>query len=90
MCRPVERAHKYDVGPGRETMVVENNQAQNAVGGPAPLEPPTSFEAAEELARFVEAEMGFSLDVDPVALRLFIKAHWKKISGLAHVIHQGD
>jgi hypothetical protein len=40
------------------------------------------------LARLMERELWLSANLlDPVALRLFILAHWSKVSALAHQIH---
>ena len=41
------------------------------------------------LARLMERELGHrSGDIDAVALRLFMIAHWRKVSALAHQIHE--
>lgn len=37
------------------------------------------------LAELVEREMG--IVIPPAALRMFIRAHWKEVQGLAHDIH---
>jgi hypothetical protein len=40
------------------------------------------------LARLMERELGLpGLTLDPIALRLFIIAHWGKVSALAHQTH---
>jgi hypothetical protein len=42
----------------------------------------------EKLASLMLRELGSS--VDKRALRLFIKAHWNKITKLAHEIHDAE
>jgi hypothetical protein len=54
---------------------------------------PPSLEAAKEaackLARLMERQLGYAEgNVDPVAIRLFLLAHWSKVSRLAHTIHR--
>lgn len=46
-------------------------------------------QAAQDLASLMENKMGMSR-VDPVALRLFIRAYWSRVSLLAHAIHDED
>ena len=44
---------------------------------------------AKDLARLMERELGYCYGhIDPIALRLFIQAHWSKVSLLAHAIHE--
>ncbi len=53
-----------------------------------PRAKPTAEGAAKDLARLVENQLGYAAGhVDPIALRLFIRAYWSRISVLAHVIH---
>ena len=66
--------------------------AQN-LGGPSKRAPESdirsSKEAATELARLVERQLGYQEGhIDPAALRLFIKAYWTRISVFAHTIHE--
>lgn len=45
--------------------------------------------AATELARLMERQLGYAEGrIDPVALRLFLKAFWTRTSQLAHIIHE--
>lgn len=47
-----------------------------------------SREAGVELARLMERQLGYvEGHIDNIALRLFIRAHWTKVSSLAHAIH---
>jgi hypothetical protein len=47
---------------------------------------PTSH---EQLARLMERELNYPEGhINPVALRLFIKAYWSRVSMLAHAIHE--
>lgn len=48
----------------------------------------TPTEAAKELARLMERQLGYSHGhIDPVALRLFIQAYWSRVALYAHTIH---
>ena len=54
----------------------------------AEVSPLTSQEAATKLARLIERELGYDEGhVSAIALRLFIKAHWSKVSLYSHRIH---
>lgn len=45
-------------------------------------------EAAIELARLVERQLGYPEGkIDPIALRLFIRVYWSRVSHWAHAIH---
>jgi hypothetical protein len=45
-------------------------------------------DAARNLARLMERQLGFSEGhIDSVALRLFIRAYWSRVSSYAHTIH---
>lgn len=59
-----------------------------ALSDPTHTERKTAEEAGNNLARLAERQLGY-IDghIDPVALRLFIKAYWSRVSMLAHVIH---
>jgi hypothetical protein len=48
--------------------------------------------AGQDLARLMERQLGYvDGHIDNIALRLFIRAHWSKVSQLAHTIHEeGD
>jgi hypothetical protein len=49
---------------------------------------PSAKEAAVQLARLLESELGYTEGkVDPIALRLLIQAKWSQVATLAHVIH---
>lgn len=49
------------------------------------------IEAGKQLARLMERELGYDRGhIDNVALRLFIKAYWDRVSTLAHAIHDGE
>jgi hypothetical protein len=51
---------------------------------------PSAKEAATDLARLIERELGYNEGrIDPIALRLFIQARWKRLAALAHTIHGG-
>lgn len=46
-------------------------------------------EAGKELARLMERQLGYSEGhIDQIALRLFIRAYWSRVSHLAHAIHE--
>jgi hypothetical protein len=45
-------------------------------------------EAGRDLARLMERQLGYAHGhIDPVALRLFIRAYWSRVSAFAHTIH---
>lgn len=45
-------------------------------------------EGAENLARLMERQLGYaSGHIDPIALRLFIRAYWVLVASYAHAIH---
>ena len=45
-------------------------------------------EAAKNLARFMEKQLGYDEGhIDQIALRLFIRAYWSRVSLWAHTIH---
>lgn len=49
---------------------------------------PDPVQAGKNLARLIERQLGYNEGaVDNVALRLFIRAYWDRVSMLAHVIH---
>lgn len=49
----------------------------------------TPREAAKQLARLMERQLNYPEGhIDPVALQLFIKAYWSRVSGYAHTIHE--
>jgi hypothetical protein len=49
----------------------------------------SASDASRNLARLVERRMGFTNGhIDPVALRLFIVAYWKRVAAFAHAIHK--
>jgi hypothetical protein len=51
----------------------------------------TAKQAAEELARLMERQLGYQEGhIDSVAFRLFIKAYWSRVSMLAHAIHNAE
>jgi hypothetical protein len=55
---------------------------------PPPARPAGAKEAAEKLARLMERQLGYvDGHIDPIALRLFIRAYWSRISACAHTIH---
>jgi len=46
-------------------------------------------EAGEKLARLMERQLDYAEGhIDNVALRLFVRAYWDRISLLAHAIHE--
>jgi len=48
----------------------------------------TPNKAARELARLMERQLGYAKGhIDPIALRLFIRAYWTRVSACAHIIH---
>lgn len=56
--------------------------------GAPPLRPD---DAAEYLARLMERQLGYAEGhIDPIALRLFIRAYWSRVSVYAHAIHDED
>jgi hypothetical protein len=51
---------------------------------------PSAKEAATDLARLIERELGYNEGhIDPVTLRGFIITRWKRLAALAHTIHEG-
>lgn len=45
-------------------------------------------EAARRLARLMEKQLGYEEGhIDQIALRLFIRAYWDRVSHFAHIIH---
>ena len=49
---------------------------------------PTAAERARELARLMERQLGYGEGlIDPIALRLFIRTYWDRVSMMAHAIH---
>jgi hypothetical protein len=50
---------------------------------------PSATEAATDLARLIERELGTHGCVDPVALQRFVVNYWDRLTALAHVIHEG-
>lgn len=45
-------------------------------------------QAAKDLARLIERQLGYDTGhIDPIALRLFIRSYWTRITSLAHIIH---
>lgn len=45
-------------------------------------------ESATALARLIERQLGYvDGHIDPIALLLFVRAYWVRISAHAHVIH---
>jgi len=58
---------------------------------PPATTPAEALLAATQLARLVERQLGYDVGhIDPVAFRLFIRAHWNKVSALAHAIHREE
>jgi len=54
-----------------------------------PAEKKTSEQAGKELARLMERQLGYTEGhIDNIALRLFIRAYWSRVSSLAHIIHE--
>lgn len=53
----------------------------------APAAPPAK-ESGRLLARLMERQLGYDEGhIDGVALRLFIRAYWSRVSMYAHAIH---
>lgn len=50
--------------------------------------PDTMLPAEYRLSDLMRRELGVS--INDKALRVFIRAHWKKVSMLAHAIHDAD
>ena len=49
---------------------------------------PTAKTAARDLARLMERQLGYQEGhIDQIALRLFIRAYWSRVSLYAHAIH---
>ena len=41
------------------------------------------------MARLMERQLGYTEGhIDNIALRLFIRAYWSRVSSLAHIIHE--
>lgn len=65
-------------------------QALNAVHA-ATVCKPTPKEQAKSLARLMERQLGYSEGhIDPIALRLFIRAYWSRVTTYAHAIHDEE
>jgi hypothetical protein len=48
-------------------------------------------EAGRQLARLMERQLGYvEGHIDSVALRLFIRAYWSRVSKFAHEIHDDN
>lgn len=48
----------------------------------------TPKEAARKLVRLMEKQLGYEEGhIDPIALRLFLRAYWDRVSHFAHIIH---
>lgn len=69
-----------DNGPGYS--------AQTSAGKYQPQPKPTAKDAGRDLARLMERQLGYvDGHIDSVALRLFIRAYWSRVSAFAHTIH---
>jgi hypothetical protein len=64
-------------------------RAAAAAAGEMEKQRPSAKEAATDLARLIERELGTHGCIDPIALQRFIQAHWKRLAPLAHTIHEG-
>lgn len=55
---------------------------------PSQYTPPreTGKDAAKNLASLMERQLNLG-HIDPIALRLFIRAYWSRVSTYAHTIH---
>lgn len=66
-----------------------SSAAQNAAVMSAPQ--PAKLcprQAGRDLARLMERQLGYAEGhIDPIALRLFIRAYWSRVSTYAHAIH---
>lgn len=50
---------------------------------------PSAHKAGAQLARLMERHLDYKEGhIDAIALRLFIRAHWSKVSAFAHIIHE--
>lgn len=68
----------------------DNNYIPNYVGQAQQSLPVrlTADEAGKKLARLMESQLGYPDGrIDSVALRLFIRAYWSRVSTYAHAIH---
>lgn len=67
-------------------------RAQATLGGYAPQPPkPDAAKSARDLARLMERQLGYHEGhFDPIALRLFIRAYWSRVSKYAHIIHDEE
>ena len=51
----------------------------------------SAVEAGKSLARLMERQLGYQEGhIDNVALRLFIRAYWSRVTSYAHAIHDSD
>ena len=51
----------------------------------------SAVEAGKSLARLMERQLGYPEGhIDNVALRLFIRAYWSRVTSYAHAIHDSD
>ena len=51
---------------------------------------PDARAASVNLVRLLERGLGYDEGhIDPIALRLFVTAYWKRVSKFAHDIHDG-
>jgi hypothetical protein len=81
--------------PGREdqrgrVMGEPGMRAAAAAAGEMERQRPSAREAATDLARLIEREMGYNEGrIDPLDLRMFIQRYWTRVAALAHAIHGG-
>jgi hypothetical protein len=75
-------------GPEHEHLTQPRGQCQ----GQANVDPDKAARAARDaangLARLIESQLGYEIGhIDPIALRLFIRAYWARVAAYAHTIH---
>jgi hypothetical protein len=84
MCGPVYTPTGYYAPMAQQ----QNSQCDNMT---PPDKSKIAKEAAESLAKLVQDKLGLISysqgHIDPIALRLFIRAYWTQVAAYAHSIH---
>jgi hypothetical protein len=89
MCTPYDgsRYGSQQSPPGslqRQNNLYNPPQGYNRYS-PSPDKSQIAKEAATDLARLMEQQLGYAVGhIDPIALRLFIRAYWPKVLAYAH------
>lgn len=72
--------------------IEETAKRAQATGGYAGYDPVPKSDAAKasrDLTDLMERQLGYPKGhIDPISLRLFIRAYWSRVSKYAHIIHE--